>query len=55
VNQERLYLWLQGQLPDEELTLGEVAWLEEAVFSAIEHRLAHTRPADFDTTPTTLQ
>lgn len=46
MNRQRLNLWFDGKLPDEELTAEEVAWLEEEVFAAIERRLAELRPGD---------
>jgi len=35
----RLIQWMGGQLPDSELTLAEVTWLEEAVFVAVAEKL----------------
>lgn len=35
MDEVRLMLWMNGKLPDNELTDDEVEWLQEAVFNAI--------------------
>jgi hypothetical protein len=35
MDEERLELWFFGQLSDEELTLDEIEWLEDAVWQAV--------------------
>jgi hypothetical protein len=35
MDEVRLMLWMDGKLPDSELTADEVEWLQEAVFNAI--------------------
>jgi hypothetical protein len=35
MDEVRLMLWMEGKLPDSELTEDEVEWLVEAVFEAV--------------------
>jgi len=46
MNEQRLKDWMAGSLPDSELTVDEVAWLEEAVFEAVSRKLAAAEPPE---------
>ena len=39
MDEARLQLWFDGELPDDELTNKEVKWLEKTVFNALAQKM----------------